>query len=134
VEYSYRPTDPRAKLREVVARYAQSMRVAGRLPNAAVAFGGSESPAPPQTQGYLIQDRRTGRRYLLLEDGDVLHDPGEAWLDEPDDDLVTMLAKSLADARMGGSDWLVSTDGSEATMVPDRRTSQHPHGGVERRR
>lgn len=28
--YSYRPRDPRAKLREVVARYVQSMRVAGR--------------------------------------------------------------------------------------------------------
>ena len=76
--YGYRPKDPRAKLREVVAGYVQSMRVAGRKPNAGVVFGESSDGAVPQTEGFLVEDRRSGRRYLLLEDGDVLHDPQES--------------------------------------------------------
>jgi len=118
----YHPKDPRAKLREVVAKYFQSMRVAGCVPNAGVVFGHSTDVAAPQVWGFLV------------EDGDVLHDPRDNWLDEPDDELVTLLAKSLADARMGGTGWLVG-DRTTADIeeVPDRRASQHPHAGPERR-
>jgi hypothetical protein len=132
--YGYRPKDPRAKLREVVAGYVQSMRVAGRKPNAGVVFGESSDGAVPQTEGFLVEDRRSGRRYLLLEDGDVLHDPQESWLAEPDDELVTLLARSLADARMGGSGWLAGDEvADDPQHVPDRRDAQRPHGGPERR-
>ena len=86
-------------------------------------------------------DRRPearGARYLFLEDGDVLHAPGESWLEETNDELVTLLAKSLADARMGGSGWLENADGSQEAQraeerVPDRRGGVRPHQGPERR-
>lgn len=131
---SYHPKDPRAKLREVVAKYFQAMRVAGCAPNTGVAFGHSSDAAAPQVYGFLVEDRRYSRRYVLLEDGDVLHDPRDSWLDEPDDEFVTLLAKSLADARMGGSGWLVGDRTAvDVEQVPDRRAAQHPHTGPERR-
>jgi hypothetical protein len=145
VSYSYQPRDPKAKLREVVAKYVSAMRIAGRVPNCAVFFGGSAAEADaPQTYGYLVLDRRPegrGARYLFLEDGDVLHAPGESWLEETNDELVTLLAKSLADARMGGSGWLAAGDGSQQAQeaqqaeerVPDRRSGARPHQGPERR-
>jgi hypothetical protein len=133
--YSYRPKDPRAKLREVVVKYVQAMRVAGRVPNAGVVFGDDVVDATvAQMHGYLVEDRRSGRRYVLLEDGDVMCDPQEDWLDEPDDELVTLLAKSLADARMGGSGWLVSDHAVVSPRkVPDRRAALHLHLGTDRR-
>ena len=120
------------------------MHVAGRAPNCSVFFGGSAAEATaPHAHGYLVLDRRPeacGARYLFLEDGDVLHAPGESWLEQTNDELVTLLAKSLADARMGGSGWLATTDGSVETpeareirearelkeQVPDRRSAARP--------
>lgn len=147
--YDYRPKHPRAKLREVVAKYLSNMRVAGREPNRAVAFDGGDTPAEaPQTVGWLVDDRRPGARgdrYLLLEDGDVwrakTHDTEAspqldaavtAWLAEPNDDLVTLLARSLADARMGGTGWLADGGGA-VEQVADRRGVHQPHAGPERR-
>lgn len=134
--YSYRPKNPHAKLREVVVKYAQAMHVAGRVPGVGVVFGDDAADGTaPKMHGYLVGDRRSGRRYVLLEDGDVLYDPKESWLDEPDGELVTLLAKSLADARMGGSGWLVG-DHTVVSLrkVPDRRAAPHLHPGSERRR
>lgn len=134
--YSYRPKDPRAKLREVVAKYVQSMRLAGRIPNIGVVFGeAADDGGRAQARGYLVEDHRTGRRYILLEDGDVLCDPPrEAWLGGPDDELVTLLAKSLADARFGGTGWLADVEsGADLESVPDRRQGFRPHEGPERR-
>jgi hypothetical protein len=148
VSYSYQPKDPKAKLREVVSKYVSAMRIAGRVPNCAVFFGGIDAETnAPHAHGYLVLDRRPearGARYLFLEDGDVLHAPGESWLEAANDELVTLLAKSLADARMGGSGWLANADGSQETAgdredreaqerVPDRRNAARPHQGPERR-
>jgi len=160
MSYEYHPKDPRAKLREVVSKYLSNMRVAGRRPNRGVAFDEQTAAAGAfHASGWLIDDRRPvpdgGDRYLLLEDGDVWHSvdgprgraggmdqPGASpeldaavakWLEEPNDDLVTLLAKSLADARMGGSGWLA--DGGESVeVVADRRGARGDHAGPERRR
>jgi len=167
VTYNYRPKDPRAKLREVVLKYVESMRTAGRTPNLGVVFDGGAAPAEQaQAYGYLLEDRRNGRRYILMEDGDVLCDdrqgagrdagkelspersymflasaegvpnpPDNPWMGEPDDELVTLLARSLADARMGGAGWMVgAAEEVEPRPVPDRRVAQHSHQGPERRR
>ena len=57
----------------------------------------------------------------------------DRWLAEPSDDLVTLLARSLSDARMGGSGWLA--DGEPAVeVVTDRRGGGPGHHGPERRR
>ena len=136
MSYTYRPRDPHGKLREVAAKWVRDMRVAGREPNRNVVFEGA--PAAPGTahaRGFLVEDRRpdgAGGHYLVLEDGDVLCGPEESWLREPDDDVVTLLARALADARMGGSGWLAEGDGT-VERTPDRRSERHPHEGPERR-
>lgn len=135
--YSYTPKDPRAKLREVVANYVQAMQVAGRRPNVAVVFDADNAPGVA-LQGYLVDDRRPqaeGRRYLLLADGDVIADVKDVWMEAPEDELITVLARSLSDARMGGSGWLADGGAAaETEPVPDRRRAQRPHTGPERRR
>jgi hypothetical protein len=146
VAYQYQPRDPRGKLREVTGKWTASMRVAGRAPNRAVVFGEDGSPGrAPQAQGWLVDDRRpgaTGDRYLIMDDGDVwrasragaspaLDAAVSAWLAEPDDDLVTILARALSDARLGGSGWLEVADGVE--RVDDRRQGREPHEGPDRR-
>ena len=78
---------------------------------------------------------------MILDDGDVWRArPGAspaldaavaAWLAEPDDDLVTLLARSLSDARLGGAGWLEAADGVE--RVDDRRQELRPHDGPDRR-
>jgi hypothetical protein len=104
---SYQPRDPRAKLREVSAKWVSAMRVTGLAPNRGIVFAGdSSTPAAPQLHGLLVDDRRpqaSGARYLVLEDGDVLRAPDETWLAEPNDELVTLFSRALADARMGCS-------------------------------
>ena len=136
VACSYRPRDPRAKLREVAAKWVSAMRVAGHAPNRGVVFAGdSSTPAAAHVHGFLVDDRRpqaSGARYVVLEDGDVLRAPEETWLAEPNDELVTLFAKALADARMGGSGWLADGD-DELARVPDRCGERHPHEGAERR-
>lgn len=144
--FSYRPRDPRGKLREVAVKWTASMRVAGRSPNRGVVFG-EESPRPePDAKAWLVDDRRPGApgdRYLIMEDGDVwcaraggagspaLSAAVAAWLEEPNDDLVMLLARSLNDARLGGSGWLEEADGVEC--VADRRLERRVHDGPERR-
>lgn len=139
----YRPRDPRGKLREVTTNWTLSMRVAGRAPNCGVVFDSEASPhAGSQARGWLVGDRRPGSqgtRYLIMDDGDVWRArPTESqqqapatWMTEPDDDLVTLLAKSLGDARLGGAGWLELA--GRAECVEDRRREQAGHQGVERR-
>ena len=137
MSYSYQPRDPRAKLREVAAKWASAMRVTGHAPNRDIVFAGDSSAASaPHVHAFLVDDRRlqaSGERYLVLEDGDVMRAPEDTWLAEPSDELVTLFAKALADARMGGSGWLA--DGGDAPeRVPDRRAERRAHEGPERRR
>jgi len=136
MSFSYQPRDPRAKLREVSARWVSAMRVTGHAPNRGIVFAGDSSiTAAPQVHGLLVDDRRpqaSGARYLVLEDGDVLRAPDETWLAEPNDELVTLFSRALADARMGGSGWLAD-GGDELARVPDRRGERRPHEGAERR-
>ena len=134
MSYSYQPRDPRAKLREVAAKWVSAMRVSGHAPNRGIVFAGDSATAP-HVQGFLVDDRRpqaSAERYLVLEDGDVLRAPEETWLVEPNDELVTLLAKALGDARLGGSGWLAD-GGDELERVPDRRGERRPHDGPERR-
>ena len=111
-----------------------AMRIAGRKPNCTVVFGPDPTAADTApVRGFLIEDRRsnhTCRRYLVLEDGDVLCAPRGGWLPEPDDDVVTLLARALSDARMGGSGWLAEGDGT-VELAPDRR-SNRSHTKVQR--
>ena len=136
MSYAYRPRDPRAKLREVAVKWVSAMRVSGRGPNRGVVFGdGGGAAGSPHAHGYLVDDRRpqaAGARYLVLEDGDVLRAPEEQWLGGPDDELVTVFSKSLADARLGGSGWLADGAGG-VEQVPDRREESGGHEGPERR-
>jgi hypothetical protein len=133
---AYRPRDPHAKLREVAGKWVSAMRVAGRAPNRGVVFGQAQAaPEASHASGFLVDDRRpdgAGRRYLVLEDGDVMLAPEARWLPEPDDAFVMLLAKALADARMGGSGWLAEGEGV-VEQVPDRRGERLPHQGPERR-
>ena len=134
MNYSYQPRDPRSKLRQVAAKWVAAMRVTGHAPNRGVVFAGA-STAAPHVHGFLVADRQSvasGERYLVLEDGDVLRAPQGTWLAEPNDELVTLFAKALGDARMGGSGWLAD-GGDEFERVPDRRGEPHPHEGPERR-
>jgi len=134
VSYSYQPRDPRSKLREVAAKWVSAMRVTGHAPNRGVVFAGDSATAP-HTHGFLVDDRRSqasAERYLILEDGDVLRAPEETWLAEPNDELVTLFAKALGDARMGGSGWLAD-GGDGLERVPDRREGPRHHDGPERR-
>ena len=140
---TYRPRDPRGKLREVTTNWTLSMRVAGRAPNCGVVFDEDASAeAGPQAHGWLIGDRRPethGDRYQILDDGDVWRARAAevpegstpSWMSEPDDDLVTLLARSLGDARLGGSGWLEADDDVEC--VADRRLQRRGHEGPERR-
>jgi hypothetical protein len=144
MEYSYRPRDPRGKLREVVTKWTASMKVAGRAPNRGVVFGEDGSPGQePHAQGWLVDDRRpgaSGDAYLLMDDGDVwraggpapaLDAAGDAWRAEPNGDLVMLLARALSDARMGGTGWLQNGVGVE--RVSERRRARRPHDGPDRR-
>ena len=136
VSYSYQPRDPRAKLREVAAKWVSAMRITGHVPNRGIVFDGDSSAGTSlHLYGLLVDDRRphaSGEQYLVLEDGDVLRAPEETWLAEPNDELVTLFAKTLADARMGGSGWLAD-GGDELERVPDRRAERRAHEGPERR-
>lgn len=139
---TYRPRDPRAKLREVTTDWTLSMRLAGRAPNCDVVFDRDAPPhTDPQAHAWLVGDRRPetrGDRYVILDDGDVWRARGgeaprvaSSWLTEPDDDLVGLLARSLGDARLGGAGWLELAGAAE--RVDDRRRGQLEHAGPERR-
>jgi hypothetical protein len=120
------------------------MRVAGRAPNCGVVFDEDASPhAGPQTVGWMIGDRRPqthGDRYLILDDGDVWRARAAevpegstpSWMTEPDDDLITLLARSLGDARLGGAGWLELV--GRAERVADRRSERQGLAVPERRK
>lgn len=144
--YEYHAKNPRGKLRQFTSTWAANMRVAGRAPNRGVVFGrDGDTDGRPQAQGWLVDDRRPGAagdRYLIMDDGDVwragrsgaspaLDAAVAAWLTEPSDDLVTLLARALSDARLGGSGWLETEEGFE--RVEDRRQGGRSHDGPERR-
>lgn len=134
MSYSYQPRDPRSKLRQVAVKWVSAMRVTGHAPNRDIVFA-DDSATAPHIRGFLVDDRRpqaSAERYLILEDGDVLRAPEETWLAEPNDELVTLFAKALGDARMGGSGWLADR-GDELERVPDRREGPRHHDGPERR-
>lgn len=123
MSYSSQSRDPRAKLREVAAKWVSAMRVIGNGPNRGTVFGGDAcTEGASHARGLLVDDQRpqaSGRRYPVLEDGDVLRAPQEKWLGEPNE-LVTLFAEALADARMGRSGRLAD-GGDELERVPDRR-------------
>ena len=143
----HHPKFPKAKLHAAVTNYVDSLRALGRDPTCSVAFvrrDGSVSPA--SVRGWLLKDTRPGsgmNRYLLLEDGDVWRDvlspiapeAQREWLLGPDDDLVSLLARSLGDAQIGGSGFLENEERVELRpyVVADRRGEQHPYDGPERR-
>jgi hypothetical protein len=150
--YEYHPKFPRAKLHEVVTHYIASLRQLRREPNCRVAFRERETVRETSVRGWLLRDPRPEsgmNRYLLLEDGDVWREseasgaaPGASdrgefeWLEGPDDDIVTLLAQSLGNARMAGNGFLEDEEDVELHphVVDDRRRGQQPHQGPERRK
>jgi len=149
VSYMYQLKDPRGKLRRIVLDYLKKMRVLGRAPNRSVKFADAAEGDGPDTSGWLLQDPRAQdarHRYLLMEDGDVWYESlgasgdrpaaSRQWLGQPTDDLASLLPKSLLDAQMGGTGYLIDEEsGGDGPMaVGDRRDGQHPFQGLDRRR
>ena len=151
MSYSYQPKFPKAKLREIVTKYQSVLQTLGMAPNCSVAFVDADgSVSPAGVHGWLLKDPRPeadGQRYVLLTDGDVWReveppegdgrDPGaqRIWLNGPDDDLVTLLARSQANVRSGGGGFMEDEERVELDpyCVTDRRREQQPHTGPERR-
>lgn len=149
MSYMYQLKDPRGHLRKIVLDYQKKMRVLGRSANRSVKFVDAVQGEGADTMGWLLQDPRVQNvqhRYLLMEDGDVWHEciaadgaepaaTDKQWLGQPTDDLATLLPKSLMDAQMGGSGFMVDEEtGNEPLLVGDRREGQHPFQGLDRRR
>ena len=121
VAYNYQPGSAPARS---CARSRPSGRRRCASPDAPpTAASCSAKTAPrggtPQAQGWLVDDRRPARRRPVPDHGrrgrlarpsggasPALDAAVAAWLAEPDDDLVMLLARSLGDARLGGSGWL----------------------------
>ena len=151
MSYTYQPKFPKAKLRQIVTKYEAVMQTLGKAPNCSIAFVGADgSVNPAHVRGWLLKDpspQAGGQRYVLLTDGDVWRevepptgagqDPDDQhiWLNGPDDDLVTLLARSQANARTGGSGFLEVEEHVELDprLVADRRQGQHSREGPERR-
>lgn len=150
MSYMYQLKDPRGHLRRIVLDYLKKMRVAGRAANRSVEFVDAVQGEGPDAVGWLLRDPRVQNvehRYLLMEDGDVWHEcigaagaeaaaADKEWLGQPTDDLATLLPKSLMDAQMGGTGFLVDEERTAGgpLAVGDRRESQHPFQGLDRRR
>jgi len=151
VSYTYQPKFPKAKLREIVTKYEAVMKTLGKAPNCSVAFVGADgSVSPARVRGWLLKDpspQADGQRCALLSDGDVWReveppsgagqdrDDRRIWLNGPDDDLVTLLARSQANVRIGGNGFLEAEEHVELDphLVTDRRQEEHSHEGPERR-
>jgi hypothetical protein len=146
MSYSYQPKHPKSKLHEIVTKYIASMRALHFEANCSVAFGEGGPASPGAVRGWLLRDPRSAdhrQRYLLLEDGDVWREVdaeaggGErTWLAGPDDEVVTLLAQSLAKARMGVDPFLETEEHVQLQthVVTDRRHEHHPYQGPERRK
>jgi hypothetical protein len=143
VSYEYHPKYPRQKLREVVQKYLKQLAILRRETNCDVSFTVDGRPGTPTARGWLLEAAAaegSTQRYLLMQDGDVWREaPPPAgkeprtWLGEPDDDIVTLLAKSLANARLGGTGFL-AVEEQNSMVVADRRTGQMTFQGPERRK
>ena len=147
MSYSYQPKFPQAKLREIVTKYEAVMQTLGMAPNCSIAFVGADwSVSPAHVRGWLLKDpspQADGQRCVLLPDGDVWReveppvsagqDPNDQciWLNGPDDDLVTLLARSQANVRTGGNGFVEAEEHVELDphLVTDRRREQHPRQG-----
>jgi hypothetical protein len=150
VSYMYQLKDPRGHLRKIVLDYLKKMRVLGRRANRSIKFMDAVEGEGPDGAGWLLVDPRVENvqhRYLLMDDGDVWHECiGEAcetpvatdkqWLGQPTDDLATLLPKSLLDAQMGGTGFMLDEESAAEgpLLVGDRREGQKPFQGLERRR
>jgi hypothetical protein len=146
----YQLKDPRGHLRRIVLDYLKKMRVAGCAANRSVKFMDEIQGEGPDASGWLLRDPRVQNvehRYLLMEDGDVWHEclgaagaeataADKQWLGQPTDDLATLLPKSLMDAQMGGSGYLIDEESTAGgpLLVGDRREGQQPFQGLDRRR
>jgi len=151
VSYAYQPRFPKAKLRQIVTKYEAVTQTLGTAPNCSIAFVGADgSASPAHVRGWLLKDpspQAGGQRCVLLTDGDMWReveppagagrDPDDQRirLNGPDDDLVTLLARSQANTRTGGTGFLEVEEHVELDprVAADRRQEQHPHGGPERR-
>ncbi len=148
MSYMYQLKDPRGHVRRIVLDYLKKMRVLGRAANRSVQFTDAVQGEEPDAVGWLLGDprvRNVQHRYLLMEDGDVWHEciaadcseaasGDKAWLGQPTDDLATLLPKSLLDAQMGGSGYMMDEESSAGPLlVGDRREEQHPFQGLDRR-
>jgi len=146
MDTTYRPRDPKAKLREIVQRHLGVLRLARLTPNCDVSFACEDGTVcAAALRGWLLKDPQAPapRRYLLLDDGDVWSESdlpadgaeGRVWLNEPQDDFVVLLSRSQANARMGRGG-LLEEEGAvllDPHVVSDRRTEARHHDGPERR-
>lgn len=150
MSYMYQLKDPRGHVRRIVLDYLKKLRVLGRAPNRSIAFTDAVQGAGPDTMGWLLQDPRVQNvqhRYVLMEDGDVWHESigaagaepavdDKQWLGQPTDDLASLLPKSLLDAQMAGTGYLIDEEsGADGPLlVGNRREGQTPFQGLDRRR
>ena len=150
MSYMYQLKDPRGHLRRIVLDYLKKMRVIGRAPNRSIRFTDAAQGTGPDGAGWLLQDPRVQNvqlRYLLMEDGDVWHEAigaagteptaaDKLWLGQPTDDLASLLPKSLLDAQMGGTGFMIDEESASDGPLPvgDRREGQKPFQGLDRRR
>jgi hypothetical protein len=142
VTYEYHPKYPRQKLREVVQKYLQQLAILRRETNCDVSFVQDGRPGTPTARGWLLEGAGPDgapQRYLLMRDGDVWREAAPpagkeppTWLGEPDDDIVSLLAKSLGNARLGGTGFLAAEE-QNSIVAADRRTGQMTYQGHERR-
>ena len=146
----YQPKFPKGKLHEVVTKYIDNMEKLGREPNCEIGFDDGRAASGAAVRGWLLRDPQAGAgapRYVLLNDGDVWREveapatvPGEGgvrtWLNAPDDDIVLLLNRSLANARMGGPGFLEAEEQVQLHVVGDRRGAggNSTYHGSDRRR
>jgi len=146
---SYTPIDPERKLRQLAVRWATTMQRYGGEPSCKVAFASDNEPSPePATAGWLLHSSAVAGkhdRYLLLPDGGVWHEvlleaPIAAeplvtvreWVDQPTDELVTLLGRSVTRVQYGFADEHIAVQ-ADPIVVDDRRQVWRAHPGSERR-
>ena len=143
----YQPKFPKQKLCEIVTKFITNVMNLGKEPNCTVAFcrdGVIENKE--EVRGWLLDNRGPEGiplRHLLLADGDAWREVEakagsgtREWLQGPDDDLVMLLARSLASARTMGDGCLADEEHVELHphKVDDRRRKARPEAGEDRRR
>jgi hypothetical protein len=142
----YQPKFPKEKLREIVSKYIGQIRLLGKVPSCTVGFcRDGEIENKEEVRGWLLDNRGPNGsplRHLLLADGDVwreVESPAGSglreWLQGPDDDLVMLLARSLAQARAAGNGCLADEEHIKLHpyKVDDRRCKARPGADEDRR-